>query len=89
MHGHMYWGGIRVVDQRQRITECKSKRYQPAVGTLEFENGIVSYDLLHKRFRFLKFAIHSEVGDLGNEDKWEPPRVLCSYGVTYLVSRQV
>lgn len=89
MHGHMIWGGIHVVGQRERITEVKSRRYQPAVGALEFENGVVCYDLLHKKFRFQKFALHPEVGDLGNEDKWEAPRILCSYGIAYLVTRQV
>jgi len=83
----MIWGGIRVVGQRERFMDVKSKQYQPAIGKLEFENGIVSYDVLHKRFRFQKFALHPEVGDLGDEDEWESPRIICAYGIAYLVTR--
>jgi len=89
MYSHMIWGGIRVVGQRERITDIKSKWYQPAIGRLEFENGIVSYDLLHKRFRFQKFALHLEVDYLGDENEWEALKILCAYGIAYLVIRQV
>lgn len=89
MHGHMIWGGIHIKGQRERITKIKSKGYQPAIGALQYENGVVTYDLLHRRFHFFKFAIHPEVGDLGDDDKWEPPRILCSYGIAYLVTCQV
>jgi hypothetical protein len=93
IHGHLFWAGSKLLGQPERVTELRSRRFQPGMGPLEYQSVIVSYDLGNRRFRTLTFEKeHGEdgtLGDIGNTDLYEPGRLVECGGVGYLLTRQV